>query len=144
MSVFYGDSFVTIDTKGRMVIPAKFREELGENFILMRGFDLCVNIYPRERFEKMKESFSQMKTSDVSYRINSRRFLSSVQEAEFDAQGRLSISQTLREFAKLKKEIHVLGTGDHIELWDKEEYDHYYDEKCTGESFAEASKCLDF
>ena len=73
--MFYGDSFVTIDTKGRMVIPAKFREELGENFILMRGFDLCVNIYPKERFEKLKESFLQMKTSDEAYRITSRRLL---------------------------------------------------------------------
>ena len=142
--MFYGDSFVTIDTKGRTVIPAKFREELGENFILMRGFDLCVNIYPRERFEKLKDSFLQMKTSDEAYRITSRRLLGSVQEAEFDAQGRLSISQLLREFAKFKKEIHVLGTGDHIELWDKDEYDRYYDDYCTGESFAEASKCLDF
>ena len=142
--MFYGDSFVTIDTKGRMVIPAKFREELGENFILMRGFDLCVNIYPKERFEKLKESFLQMKTSDEAYRITSRRLLGSVQEAEFDAQGRLSISQPLRELAKFKKEIHVLGTGDHIELWDKDEYDRYYDVYCTGESFAEASKCLDF
>ena len=142
--MFYGDSFVTIDTKGRTVIPAKFREELGENYILMRGFDLCVNIYPRERFEKLKDSFLQMKTSDEAYRITSRRLLGSVQEAEFDAQGRLSISQPLREFAKFKKEIHVLGTGDHIELWDKDEYDRYYDDYCTGESFAEASKCLDF
>lgn len=127
-----------------MVIPAKFREELGENFILMRGFDLCVNIYPKERFEKLKESFLQMKTSDEAYRITSRRLLGSVQEAEFVAQGRHSISQPLREFAKFKKEIHVLGTGDHIELWDKDEYDRYYDDYCTGESFAEASKCLDF
>lgn len=142
--MFYGDSFVTIDTKGRMVIPAKFREELGENFILMRGFDLCVNIYPAERFEKLKESFVQMKTSDESYRIMSRRLLGSVQEAEFDAQGRLSISQPLREFAKFKKDIHVLGTGDHIELWDKDEYDRYYENYCTGETFAEASKSLDF
>lgn len=142
--MFYGDSFVTIDTKGRTVVPAKFREELGENCILMRGFDLCVNIYPRERFEKLKDSFLQMKTSDEAYRITSRRLLGSVQEAEFDAQGRLSISQPLREFAKFKKEIHVLGTGDHIELWDKDEYDRYYDDHCTGESFAEASKCLDF
>lgn len=142
--MFYGDSFVTIDTKGRMVIPAKFREELGENFILMRGFDLCVNIYPKERFDKLKDSFLQMKTSDESYRITSRRLLGSVQEAEIDAQGRLSISQPLREFAKLKKDIHVLGTGDHIELWDKDEYDHYYDDMCTGDAFAEASKSLDF
>lgn len=142
--MFYGDSFVTIDTKGRTVIPAKFREKLGENFILTRGFDLCVNIYTIERFEKMKESFSMMKTSDESYRITSRRLLGSVQEAEFDSQGRLSISQPLREFAKFKKDIHVLGVGDHIELWDKDEYDRYYDSYCTGESFAEASKCLDF
>lgn len=142
--MFYGDSFVTIDTKGRMVIPAKFREELGENFILMRGFDLCVNIYPAERFEKLKESFVQMKTSDESYRIMSRRLLGSVQEAEVDAQGRLSISQPLREFARFKKDIHVLGTGDHIELWDKDEYDRYYENYCTGETFAEASKSLDF
>ena len=101
--MFYGDSFVTIDTKGRTAIPAKFREELGDKFFLMRGFDLCVSVYPAERFEKLKESFLQMKTSDEAYRIMSRRILGSVQEVECDAQGRLSISQTLREFAGFKK-----------------------------------------
>ncbi len=142
--MFYGDSFVTIDTKGRTVIPAKFRDELGENFILMRGFDICVNIYPAERFEKFKEAFVNMKTSDETYRIISRRMLGSVQEAEIDAQGRLSISQPLREFAKLKKEVHVIGTGDHIELWDKDEYDRYYENNCMGAKFDEASKALNF
>ena len=142
--MFYGDSFVTIDTKGRTVIPAKFRDELGENFILMRGFDICVNIYPAERFEKFKEAFVNMKTSDETYRIISRRMLGSVQEAEIDAQGRLSISRPLREFAKLKKEVHVIGTGDHIELWDKDEYDRYYENNCMGAKFDEASKALNF
>ncbi len=142
--MFYGDSFVTIDTKGRTAIPAKFREELGDKFFLMRGFDLCVSVYPAERFEKLKESFLQMKTSDEAYRIMSRRILGSVQEVECDAQGRLSISPTLREFARFKKEIHVLGTGDHIELWDKDEYERYYESYCTGDTFAEASKSLDF
>lgn len=142
--MFYGDSFVTIDTKGRTAIPAKFREELGDKFFLMRGFDLCVSVYPAERFEKLAQSFKEMQTSDEAYRILSRRILGSVQEVECDAQGRLSISQPLREFAGFKKDIHVLGTGDHIELWDKDEYDRYYNRYCTGESFAEASKSLDF
>ena len=59
--MFYGDSFVTIDTKGRTAIPAKFREELGDKFFLMRGFDLCISVYPADRFEKLKQSFLEMK-----------------------------------------------------------------------------------
>lgn len=142
--MFYGDSFVTIDTKGRTAIPAKFRDELGDKFFLVRGFDLCVSVYPIERFQKLIDSFKDMQTADESYRILSRRILGSAQEVECDAAGRLSVSQPLREFARLKKDIHVLGTGDHIELWDKDEYDRYYETYCTGDSFAEASKHLDF
>ena len=142
--MFYGDSFVTIDTKGRTAIPARFREELGDKFFLVRGFDLCVSVYPADRFEKLIASFKEMQTADEAYRILSRRILGSAQEVECDAQGRLSISQPLREFAGFKKDIHVLGTGDHIELWDKDEFDRDYNSYCTGEAFAEASKRLDF
>ncbi len=142
--MFYGDSFVTIDTKGRVVIPAKFREKLGEDCVLMRGFDTCISIYPKEKFEALKASIEKLKTSSESYRILSRRLLGSVQEIEFDAQGRMNISQPLREFARLKKEVHVLGTGDTIELWDKDEYERYYESTCTGDAFNDALESLDF
>ena len=76
--MFYGDSFVTIDTKGRTAIPARFREELGDEFFLVRGFDLCVSVYPADRFEKLIASFKEMQTADEAYRILSRRILAEV------------------------------------------------------------------
>ncbi len=142
--MFFGGYTNSIDAKGRLVIPAKLREELGEGFMLTRGFDNCVNIYPKERFEELLKKLSEMKSASEQFRKLSRRLVGSAAPGEYDAQGRIVIPGPLRAFAGLQKEVHIMGVVEHIEIWDKDGYEEYYNSNCTGELFDEATESIDF
>ncbi len=143
--MFTGASFNSIDAKGRVVIPQKFRDELSENgFVITRGMDGCVYIYPKPRFEEMKNKLMQMQSTSVEARKLSRFLLAFAEEGEFDAQGRAAISQPLREYAGLNKDILTTGILDRIEIWDKTKWDIYSSDNLEGSDFDEAVKVFDF
>lgn len=120
--VFFGGYYNTIDAKGRVVIPAKFREALGEKIIILKGNDDCVNIYPESELENIIEQFKgqDLDNKQISYKVRNK--LSYMQECQFDVQGRVTIQQPLRELIKLDKNVHIIGAYDHVELWDKDQF----------------------
>lgn len=110
----------TIDAKGRMILPAKFREGLGNRFVLSRGIDQCLTIYPLENWEKLASSLQKLSFTKSSVRTLRRFLIGSSTEVECDKQGRVLIPSHLREYAGIKKEALVIGTGATIEIWSPE------------------------
>ena len=109
--MFMNEYSHTIDSKGRMILPAKFREELGNSFVLAPGLDTCLCIYPKERWDTLIAKLQKV-------RKIMRHLIGRGTEMECDRQGRILIPQHLRAFAQLKKDAVIVGTGSIIEIWD--------------------------
>lgn len=132
-----------IDAKGRIIIPAKLRENLGAKFVITRGLDGCVFGYPLENWEKIQEKLKQLPLAKKEARAFTRFFYSAAAEAEIDKQGRINIPSTLVDYANLEKECLVLGVSDRIEIWSKTKWESVSSE--IEESFEEiAEDMLDF
>ncbi|HCT97222.1 MULTISPECIES: division/cell wall cluster transcriptional repressor MraZ [Lactobacillales] len=132
-----------IDAKGRIIIPAKLREDLGAKFVITRGLDGCVFGYPLENWEKIQEKLKQLPLAKKEARAFTRFFYSAAAEAEIDKQGRINIPSTLVDYASLEKECLVLGVSDRIEIWSKTKWESVSSE--IEESFEEiAEDMLDF
>ena len=116
--MFTGEFFHSFDEKGRVNFPAKLREELGEQFVITKGLDGCLSAYSMQKWEhisKIVEGLPQAKARDL------KRFMfSAATVVNPDKQGRVLVSQNLRGYAKITKDIAVIGASDHVELWDKE------------------------
>ena len=124
-----GEYSHTIDAKGRMIVPAKFRTELGERFIVTKGFDGCLYGYSLDEWKSIEEKIKTLPLiTGKDARNFTRFFFSSAIECELDSQGRILITQNLREHAELLKEVVVIGVSTRIEIWSKEEYDKYSSE----------------
>ncbi|MBV6479612.1 MAG: Transcriptional regulator MraZ [Ignavibacteria bacterium] len=128
--MFQGHSICTIDAKSRLILPAKFRKfikpEAGNKLILTRGMDECLLVYPLDEWDKVKSGLSSYNQFNSNQRFFIRQFLNYVNECELDSQNRLLIPPQLMQFAKLNKEVIVLGLLDKMEIWDpkiKENYD---------------------
>lgn len=128
----------TIDTKGRMILPAKFREELGEHFIVSPGLDTCLTIYPRSRWEAMAEKLQQLPSTRAGVRQLRRFLIGKSTEAECDKQGRILIPAHLRSYAKLSKDARIVGVGDTIEIWSPDVLDTVQGDSESVASVAEA------
>ncbi len=111
-----------VDAKSRVVLPAKLRSELGDKFHLMMGFDNYVAIYPEESFNEMLTQLLSMKKSSDQYLVLGRFLLGNSYDGELDSAGRVLIPAVLKKYAKLEKDVHIMGVGDHIEIWDSETY----------------------
>ena len=111
-----GEFFHTIDAKGRLFVPVKFKEELGESFVVTKGLDRCLFVYSRENWDALEEQIRRLPLSKS--RDLQRFFLSSAVDCTPDAQGRILIPQNLREFAQLKKEADMKVPRRHVELYD--------------------------
>ncbi|MEY8370791.1 division/cell wall cluster transcriptional repressor MraZ [Aerococcaceae bacterium 50-4] len=132
-----------IDAKGRIIIPAKLREDLGAKFVITRGLDGCVFGYPLDNWEKIQEKLKQLPLAKKEARAFTRFFYSAAAEAEIDKQGRINIPSTLVDYANLEKECLVLGVSDRIEIWSKAKWENVSSE--IEESFEEiAEDMLDF
>nr|WP_279099008.1 division/cell wall cluster transcriptional repressor MraZ [Aerococcus urinaeequi] len=132
-----------IDAKGRIIIPAKLREDLGAKFVITRGLDGCVFGYPLENWEKIQEKLKQLPLAKKEARAFTRFFYSAAAEAEIDKQGRINIPSTLVDYANLEKECLVLGVSDRIEIWSKTKWESVSSE--IEESFEKiAEDMLDF
>lgn len=115
----------SIDAKGRYIVPAKFREDLGERFVITKGLDKCLFVYPMEAWEKVVAAMQQLPSNDVRARRFARSFFSGAFEAEIDKQFRVVIPPLLREHASLDKDIVTVGVSSRLEIWDKDKWAAY-------------------
>ena len=121
-----GEYSHSIDSKGRIIVPSKFRTELGERFIITKGFDGCLYGYSLEEWKTIEEKIKTLPlVTGKDARNFTRFFFSSAIECELDSQGRILISQSLREFAGLEKDIVTIGVSSRIEIWSKAKWEEY-------------------
>lgn len=141
--MFMGEYQHNIDTKGRMIVPAKFRDGLGESFVLTRGLDQCLFAYPMDEWKLLEEKLKTLPLTKKDARTFTRFFFSGAVECEVDKQGRINIPQTLRTYSHIEKECTVIGVSNRVEVWAKEKWDDYVTE--SEESFEElAENLMDF
>ncbi len=122
--MFIGEYHHNLDDKGRLTIPSKLRYELKEDFILTRGLDKCLFIYPKDEWENVIEKYKELpNTRDAR---NYKRFLlSGATTCDVDKQGRINIPAPLSAYANLSKECVIIGVGERLEVWDKESWDNF-------------------
>ena len=118
----------TIDEKGRIIIPPKFREKLGDEFIITRGLEKCIYVYPMEKWIEFSKKISSLPIEKKDARIYQRFIFSSALDVKLDSQGRISIPKTLRDYSDLKKEIIIVGVFNRIEIWSKEKWNRMNEE----------------
>ncbi|WP_432617706.1 division/cell wall cluster transcriptional repressor MraZ [Butyricicoccus sp.] len=131
----------TLDAKGRLFIPAKLREQLGDSFVVTKGLDDCLFVYPQEAWEELEQKIRQLPMSKS--RSLQRFFLSSAADVTVDRQGRIVIPAVLRSYAKLERDVVVIGVGERAELWDARRWNAYTDD-LDSESIAQAMEELGF
>lgn len=141
--MFMGEFQHTVDAKGRLIIPAKFRDGLGERFIATRGLENCLFVFSEKEWEAFGEKLKQLPMASGHARQFTRLLFSGATECELDPQGRINLPANLREYAGLDKEAVVVGVSNRVEIWSKAGWEEYC--KKAEESFAEtAEKLLDF
>ena len=123
--MFLGENHHNLDAKGRMIVPAKFREELGQLFVITKGLDKCICIYPMETWKNIEDKLKAIAYTDKNNRLFHRFLIGSACECEPDSQGRFLIPQTLRTYANISKEVVSIGLTDRIEVWSKEDWEQY-------------------
>ena len=125
--MFIGEYHHTIDEKGRIIIPAKFREALGKEFIITRGIENCLFVYSLQNWAKITDKLSSLPFTKKYARTFNRFFMSGATSVELDKQGRVNISQPLTQYANLVKDCIVIGTGDRLEIWSQESWNSFFD-----------------
>ena len=123
MFMFMGEYHHSIDEKGRIIIPSKFREGLGDSFIITRGIENCLFVYSLPSWEKITDKLESLPFTKKDARQFVRFFLSGATTAEFDKQGRVNITSPLITYANLQKDCVIIGTGDRLEIWSQEDWD---------------------
>lgn len=126
MQMFMGEYNHTIDAKGRLIVPSKFREKLGEEFVVTKGLDDCLFVYPLDEWAHIEEAFRKVPLTNKKARDFVRFFFAGAASCEVDKQGRILLPANLRSYACLTKEIVSAGVLNRVEIWDKEKW-----EKCN-------------
>ncbi|MFR7873773.1 MAG: division/cell wall cluster transcriptional repressor MraZ [Christensenellales bacterium] len=119
----------SLDSKGRLIMPAKLREDMGEKFIITTGLDGCLFGFSMEEWKKFEDKLKTLPITNKNARNFVRFFLSGATECELDKQGRFLIVGKLRENAKLEKDVTIIGTGTRIEIWNKEKWQEHISEE---------------
>lgn len=117
--MFNGEYNHSIDAKGRLIIPAKFREALGEEFVVTKGLDGCLFVFSNVEWQAFEEKLKTLPLTNKNARQFIRFFVAGATTCELDKQGRILLPGTLREFAGLEKEVVITGTLTRIEIWSK-------------------------
>jgi MraZ protein len=123
-----GEYHHNIDEKGRLIIPSKFREEIGNSFVVTRGLDGCLFVYSLVEWEKIIAKLKKLPFTKKDARTFSRFFLSAATVCEFDKQGRINLVNSLIEYAGLKKECLVIGVNDRLEIWALDKFNNLMEE----------------
>ncbi|MCR5033155.1 MAG: division/cell wall cluster transcriptional repressor MraZ [Lachnospiraceae bacterium] len=113
----------TLDPKGRLIVPSKFRDELGDSFVVTKGLDGCLLIYPNVTWNVFEEKLRALPQTKKEVRTLVRYFLAGAADCEVDKQGRILIPGNLRDFASIEKDVVFVGVGEKIEIWSKEKYE---------------------
>ncbi|MBJ2122128.1 MULTISPECIES: division/cell wall cluster transcriptional repressor MraZ [Arthrobacter] len=129
--MFLGTHTPRLDEKGRLILPAKFREELSSGLVLTRGQERCIYVFSQSEFEKVHEQMRSAPISSRQARDYIRVFLSGASDEVPDKQGRITIPPALRSYAGLDRELAVIGAGSRAEIWDAEAWNSYLEEKET-------------
>ena len=140
--MFYGEYEHSLDKKGRLILPAKFREAARANYIerfyITRGLDNCLFIFPEDEWRSQEAKFKTIPFTKSQSRKFNRLFFSGAQEVEFDKQGRILIPKFLKEFANIKRDVMIIGVSNRIEIWDLRQWSEFYNsEKGSFEKIAE-------
>lgn len=123
--MFIGEYRYSADAKGRVSVPAKFRDELGESFFVTKGLDQSLFIFPQSEWQRFEEKLKALPLTNAKARAFVRIFYSGATEIEMDKQGRMLIPQNLRDFAGIDKELLVIGVGNRIEVWSEKTWEAY-------------------
>ena len=127
--MFMGEYNHTVDPKGRLIVPAKFREQLGDEFVVTKGLDGCLFVYTKEEWHNIEEKFRNISMTSKDARKFSRFFFAGAAACELDKQGRIQLPPVLREYAGLTKDVVLVGVLSRVEIWDKERWqENPYDE----------------
>ena len=123
MHMFMGEYNHTIDAKGRLIIPAKFREVLGDEFVVTKGMDGCLFVFDNSEWQVFAEKLRSLPMIDKEVRQFTRFFLAGAASVEVDKQGRILLPAHLREFAGLEKDVVLVGVGSRVEIWSKDKWE---------------------
>lgn len=141
--MFMGEYQHNIDEKGRLIIPAKFRDGLGVSFVATRGLDQCLFVYPSQEWSLLEQKLKSLSLMKSDARLFNRFLFSGATECELDKQGRVNLPRNLIEHAKLDKDCVIIGVSSRVEIWSKEVWSDY--SRQSEESFNEiAEKLVDF
>jgi len=124
-----GKFYHNVDEKGRLIIPTKLRDVIGEEYIICNGIDGCLFVYPVIEWNKLLAKLEKLPLTNKKARLMKRHFIGSMNDGKFDKQGRVMIPGPLREEAEIEKEVVLLGTQDKIELWSKAKYEAFLEEE---------------
>lgn len=120
--MFMGEYNHSIDTKGRLIIPSRFRDELGDEFVVTKGLDGCLFVFPQDEWLTFEEKLKALPLTNKSARQFARFFVAGATPCELDKQGRVLLPGTLREFAGLDKDVVLTGMLNRIEIWSKDKW----------------------
>jgi MraZ protein len=128
--MFYGEYLHSIDRKGRLILPAKFREVSKNNFIekfmVTRGLDKCLFMFSEEEWRSQESKFKAFSFTKQQARTFNRMYFSGAAEIFPDRQGRILLPQYLKDFAEIKKDVMIVGVSNRIEIWSKNNWDNFY------------------
>lgn len=140
MRLFMGEFQHSLDDKARLTLPAKFRDGLGASFVITRGLDRCLFVYPRKDWEALSEKLRALPLTRGDARQFLRLFFSGAADCELDRQGRTVMPANLREYAGISQECSVIGVGNRVEIWDADAWKAYSDN--AAESFGDVAANL--
>jgi MraZ protein len=123
--VFLGTHTPRLDDKGRLILPAKFREQLEAGVVVTRGQERCLYVFPRSEFERLAGQLRQAPVTSKQARDYLRVFLSGASDEQLDRQGRVTIPTALRTYAGLDRDCAVIGAGERVEIWDATAWESY-------------------
>lgn len=136
--MFMGEYHHNVDIKGRLIVPAKFRDHLGDTFVLTRGLDQCLFGYPLDEWKILEDKLKSLPLTKKDARAFTRFFFSGATECELDKQGRINITTPLLQYAKLEKECVIVGVSNRIEIWSKPLWEDFFAQ--SEDSFAEIAE----
>ena len=120
--MFMGEYNHTVDTKGRLIVPSKFREQLGDEFVVTKGLDGCLFVYSKSEWENIEEKFRNVPLTTKDARKFARFFFAGAASCEVDKQGRILLPVVLREYAGIEKDVASVGVFNRVEIWDKDKW----------------------
>ncbi|NLD48982.1 MAG: division/cell wall cluster transcriptional repressor MraZ [Clostridiaceae bacterium] len=141
--MFYGEYQHSVDVKGRVIVPSKFRDGLGEKFIITKGLENCLFAYSSEEWANLEAKIKSLPFTDKDVRAFVRFFFAGASECEVDKQGRILVPQNLRDYAGLEKDVYIIGVSNRVEVWDKNKWENYFeDENMSTDKIAEKMSML--